>query len=741
MATNWKKLRRADRLTRFADPRFAALRAANPERFTGRKRGRNGRRAPAAKREWFRALIELRSPLTASEFAAGFWDTGRKAPKGWEQWMRIPPVYSNLPAGLGKITFCTALVSGEFFQTLRTSRLLQRAIRRFQLGFPTILESNAPVATPSLMLATGTSGTVVTGIIDDGIAFAHERFRHADGTTRIEYFWDQDQRWSTTGPWPGVLTTDAFFYGRELKKYDTVNSLGIPVPGIDKLMTNATSAGAVDEEGVYQATRHLDYAHPEHKAVAWRISHGTHVMDLACGFDPSAAPPDRPIIAVQLPGKTTADTSGRQLDPYVYDALLYILGRTDDVAAKYQTGPLPVVVNMSYGVIAPNDYTEILVPAIDQLIRDRAALGVPLAVTLPSGNAFLARCHARFRLGAPGATRTLRWHLQPGDATDNLLEIWLPASTANPYPYRVQVKVRTPTGDESPWINEGDLPWVWPYGGGTVCSVVYEDATAAWHRNRIGLCVNPTFSVDSSTPVAPSGDWTITVRHAGLSGAPPVRIVAWVQRDDSPYGYPRRGRQSRFEDPDYLRFHPITGREVEQELQPASYVNRFGTINRLATGSQTIVLGGFRRSDRVPAKYAAAGPVVRPVGVLPPYRDGPDAMAPSEDSPACHGQLGAGARSGGAVAMAGTSVASPRIARWIADQMAIVGAPHDRPAVVQLAQSPPNGVPIAVPSPPPPTPLAQLWRAGAGGIDIDAPGAPTVVPQVRPRMGIQRRER
>ena len=33
---------------------------------------------------------------------------------------------------------------------------------------------------------------MVVGIIDDGIAFANERFRRADGTTRVEYAWLQD---------------------------------------------------------------------------------------------------------------------------------------------------------------------------------------------------------------------------------------------------------------------------------------------------------------------------------------------------------------------------------------------------------------------------------------------------------------------------------------------------------------------------------------------------------------------
>ena len=728
MATDWTRTRSLNLLTTRANPNFPALDAIHPT-----WRGRTQKSRPrAAGPFWFRIILELKRGTTAKDFAAGVWGKGL-APRGTRNWLRVPSVYRNPPIGLENLQFCTALITIEFFDKLRTLRFLFDVVERYQIGLPSIGTSGASVTPPINPDNSGSRGMVVVGVIDDGIAFAHERFRHDDGTTRIEYFWDQDGRWST-GPWPGLLTTGDYRYGRELTK----DTLTPPVLGIDDLMANATHAGAIDEDEVYRVTRHLDFSHSDHKAAAWRISHGAHVMDLASGFDPAEAPLNRPIVCVQLPGRVTADTSGRLLDPYVFEGLMYIFGRADDLAVKYRTGALPVVVNLSYGVIAPHEQTEILVPAIDEAIRAReTALQVPHRVTLPSGNAFLSRGHGRFRLGGIGARKRVRWQVQPDDATDSLLEIWLPKvdDPQNPYPYRVELKVRAPTGDESPWMSQGDQ-WVWQPGGAVRCYVIYQDVVPIWHRNMIRLFLRPTVSNDGSTPVAPSGAWDITIRNAGV----PVQILCWIQRDDSPYGYPLRGRQSRFEDPQYLRVDPIDGREVERELMPGSYTKRFGTINRLATGSRTIVLGGFRRSDRTAAKYSAAGPVEVPVNVTRPCRVGPDASAPSDDSHAARGQLAAGSRSGGAVAMAGTSVAAPRIARWIADQMER-RLPCDRGDVAQLARTPPNGVPITVPSLPPATASARRWRAGAGGIDIDQPGAPSVVPQVRPRMGIQRRER
>src|SRR6266446_4672206 len=47
-------------------------------------------------------IIELKD-ITAQEFALGKWD----APKGWEYWLRIPPLYLSPPDGLEHATYCT----------------------------------------------------------------------------------------------------------------------------------------------------------------------------------------------------------------------------------------------------------------------------------------------------------------------------------------------------------------------------------------------------------------------------------------------------------------------------------------------------------------------------------------------------------------------------------------------------------------------------------------------------------
>jgi hypothetical protein len=127
------------------------------------------------------------------------------------------------------------------------------------------------------------------------------------------------------------------------------------------------------------------------------------------------------------------------------------------------------------------------------------------------------------------------------------------------------------------------------------------------------------------------------------------------------YGYRRRGRQSRFVDAEYERFDHA-GRPVDSDND--SYIKRDGTLNGIATGERTVVVGGYRGSDRSVADYSAGGDDEKTVR-------GPDALAVSERSAARPGILAAGTRSGGSkFALSGTSVAAPQVSGWIAKQMA-----------------------------------------------------------------------
>ena len=122
----------------------------------------------------------------------------------------------------------------------------------------------------------------VLGIIDDGMALGHRRFRNAAGATRIRHFWDQDADWG-----------NAIFPGREIDGAD-----------IDAI------AGAVSHEDAFYADAALAPFFPLRRNRTLRaFSHGTQVLDLAAGADPGAAAMPG-IIAVKLPRDTVLDTSG-----------------------------------------------------------------------------------------------------------------------------------------------------------------------------------------------------------------------------------------------------------------------------------------------------------------------------------------------------------------------------------------------------------------------------------------------
>jgi hypothetical protein len=617
--------------------------------------------------QWYPVLLQLAAGVTAAEF----WSSVKTATNR----IRVASIYERPPRDIAQISFCTALVTRETLTELFGNPGKRLPIARFELGSPVVPAFNAsPLVALSTMVSNPPNAAIVA-VIDDGLAFAHQRFRDAAGGTRFKYFWNQDDN-------TGVNPPPGFGWGRELRQGE-----------INTLLNTCTRSGIVDEEKLYRLAGQT--------LAARRAKHGTHVMDLACGLDPQQVTAQSPyLIGVQLPRWVTTETSGGLLTPAVLDALGYILQRADEIAAQENTAPLPIVVNLSYGTIAgPHDGTALLEEAIDQLIASRAT---PLRVVLPTGNHYLARCHARFAMAAATPlshpVEPLQWRVQPDNQSPSFVEIWLPHSQgAQPLP-KVEVRVTTPDGTTSPWIGPG-ADWSWPSITNVRFYMIYVDPFPAGSRPRILLAMAPTAELSAAPQTAPSGTWRIEVKNNGRA----IRVDAWVQRGDTPPGYPLFGRQSRFDDPRYVRFD-LAGAPEEDDIGPST-IKRRGTLNALATGRQAIVIGGFRRSDYKASRYSGAGPIIDPPSIGGPWRDGPDATAVSDDSSALYGVLAAGTRTGSMCAMNGSSVAAPQIARLIAGLMT-AGLASDRTAVQVNAK-------LVDPAPPLPP-----QRGGAGRIPM-----------------------
>jgi hypothetical protein len=633
--------------------------------------------------------------LSLTMSAAEFWTGVDRL--GTQDLIRVPAIYRRPPRDIDSraLTFCTAVMQRSVIEGLVDDRtqpeiamqlkaLLKKA-ELIELGAPVVpFVTSRPLAEreeargPARPVAPRT----IVAIIDDGLAFANERFRDSAGGTRFKYFWNQDDVTSIGPPPDYGATPPGFGWGLELGESD-----------INALLTACRHAGLVDEDELYRRAGQ--------RLVARRAKHGTHVMDLACGDDPQRVNHRSPyLIGVQLPRSVTRETSGGLLTPVVLDALAYILDRADQIALAENTAPLPVVVNLSYGTIAgPHDGTAQLEQVIDQLVAARAT---PLRVVLPAGNHHLARCHASLRLAkaspaAPVHAEPLSWRVQPDNLSPSLMEIWLPHSApAQPLP-QVEFSIAAPGGPDSPWIGPGGT-WSWPAPDDACVLAWYFDQFPAWGRPMILLALAPTVQPPPPSPrPAPAGTWQVKLRNLGRT----ITVDAWIQRGDTPFGYPLRGRQSRFDDPRYVRFDP-QGRP-QTEDSPGALIVRRDTVNALATGHEVVVVGGFRRSDYAASRYSGAGPVIVPPAV-PFWRDGPDVTAASDDSPVLRGVLAAGTRTGSVVAMDGTSVAAPQVTRLIADWMT-TGLPSDRATLRAFAEANDPAGPL------PPE------RGGAGRID------------------------
>jgi hypothetical protein len=598
--------------------------------------------------------------------------------------VRIPLFYLQPPALLGELAHITAIVTADFFEFVARDDELRSKVSPLVLGPPLAPGTFGPdpeiepLGTPR---GAPEPGTVVVGVIDDGFAFGHERFRLNNGGTRVEYIWLQDG--------VSIGAGSSVDYGREYRKADQGAE-----KGIDTLLSDCTTAGILDEDKLYRLTGVVDFTRDGHKTAAQRRAHGTHVMDLACGDDPSKDRRDRPIVCVQLPWRSTADTSGSRLDPFVLDGIRYILDRADRIAIQRGCGPLPVVINFSYGIIAgPHDGTSALEAAIDEIVatRKQGSTSAALEVVLPSGNSHLTRAHAQMSFPNTNDVVNMRWRVLPDDRTSSFLEIWLPPRTGAA---RMVLTVTPPGGQTSPPLGElvDGEGFVWQPHGQPLCWVIYQFAPAPSPRGRFFVALLPTEFLDVPGELAPPGWWTIRLRNVSPGAVDPVH--AWIQRDDTPLGYPVRGRQSYFDESCYVRFD-AQGREIEEDAHHAQaalpcHVKRAGLINAIATGAETIVAGGYLRKELRFARYSAGGTPD------PAFRR-PDAALVSDDSKVHAGVLAAGSRSGSRVAINGTSVAAPQLARWVADQLA-AGNPGDRAAVCAKAQLDEGVLPVWKPA-------------------------------------------
>ncbi|WP_193371356.1 S8 family serine peptidase [Pelagibius marinus] len=508
---------------------------------------------------------------------------------------------------------------------------------------------------------------VIVAAIDDGINFAHERFRLSDGTTRVDFAWHQD---GTTQEGTRVV------FGREWERHEIDAAAG-------------DTAG--DEGALLHRLGLVDFSLPGTHPVARRTTHGTHVLDLAAGSSPETSsddPVNQRIISVQIPCLVTEETSGALLGLFHMLSVQYILQRARRISKKLKLA-VPVVINFSYAVAGgPHNGRHFIERAFEALIghhrEELERCHVPYAqsavveIVMPTGNRHLARCHASATsvndaCGEDPAKPTeisLSWRIPGRDRSPNYLELWLPMEATD-----LSLEVSDPESQAPASVTlDATAPQVfWDH------SIAQEDdrrcSIIAWvhyttdlpelfshQRQRVFLAIAPTDVLHINRRPALPGDWKIKLK---AKIAPGESIDAWIQRDAPPLGYRSRGVQSYFEDPAYERFDSLG--DLQDEDNARSTVRRLGSLSGIATHNKAVVVGAYRYRDGVPGLYSAGASE---------HMRAPNAMAPADTSRHLEGVLAAGSRSGTQVTISGTSVAAPQVTRYLAQILS--GLPPDQ---------------------------------------------------------------
>ena len=484
------------------------------------------------------------------------------------------------------------------------------------------------------------------GVIDDGIGYLNARFRRDARRTRCEAVFVANADNLGANP-ANPASSAALLTGEELLAAD-----------IDAMLGSGRT-----EADLYAEQNERLFSPAVHRSTNHHAGHGTHVLDIAAGDDWIGPVASVPLLAMQLQPAAIAETTGPRLDPSIAAGLRWLIAKALGITPPgvKPAERIPLIINLSLGALAgPKDATGFLEGWIRNAIDFYHLLsgGAPIRIVIAYGNARRARLVAT-RLLEPGEEVCLDWRVQPDDATASFLELRTTAGSGVNVAVQIDPPVTGGILTLGAFLTLADPPLQAVNGAGQVIAELTHVPEV--NADTMFLAVAPTVR-DDARPVATAGAWRVTLRNGG---AQPVTVSLKVQRDDTPSGFRRLGRQSWLDHRDGWTWDtetmdlamPLPGGPVTREGTEVTYAGFVHpSVYHVAASEPDPAAGPGRYR---PSRYSSEGEAAPP--------SSPTLAAMADEGRIVAGRRASGVVTGSTARISGTSIAAPLVTRELVE--------------------------------------------------------------------------
>jgi len=309
--------------------------------------------------------------------------------------------------------FTTQLLAGRYIVCYTDTKTFNSLIDRFGSSFISYISLVLGLLDRTSLAVTGIMQVhqqpyldlrgkgVLLGFVDTGIDYTKSAFRYEDGSSRIQFIYDQ----TVTGPPPA-----GFYVGTEY--------------------TNEQINQALQAEDPYQIVPQRD-----------ENGHGTFLASVAAGNDPGnllGAAPESELIVVKLREARPFYRNWFAVPPeqeYAYESTAIMVG-VEYIIKKARQLNRPVVICIGVGTnFGAHDGFSIFEEYLSNIANLRG-----VCVCTAAGNESQARHHMQGLIAEKGATQNI--DLKVGENAGNvILGIWSTISD------KISVSVRSPTGE------------------------------------------------------------------------------------------------------------------------------------------------------------------------------------------------------------------------------------------------------------------------------------------------------